>query len=110
MNAVTREDIERERALLRARFGDSYLKLQALLFEDDPIGINFGDNTDEYNPEVRTILPRLASCRTADDVQTVVHAEFCRWFDADIAGPRERYSAIAARIVAELPGLLESAV
>jgi hypothetical protein len=98
----TRADIERERAELRDRFGDSYRKLEALLFEEDPIGINFDDNTDEYDPEVQTILPRLSSCATADDVQSVVHEEFCRWFDTEIAGARSRYKRISVRIFDEL--------
>ena len=105
MTDRTRADTERERAALRDRFGDSYQKLEALLFEEDPIGINFDDNTDEYDPEVRTILPRLSSCVTAADVQSVVHEEFCRWFDTDTAGARSRYKRIAVRIFTELQEL-----
>ena len=29
--------------------------VEALLFRHDPIGINFGENTDEYRPEAETI-------------------------------------------------------
>jgi hypothetical protein len=61
----------------------------------DPIEINFEYNTDEYEPEARTILPRLRTCHSAEDVLTVVHEEFQRWFDPEIAGPREKYSTIA---------------
>jgi hypothetical protein len=102
----TREDIARERAELRARFGDAYARLEALLFEEDPIGINYGHNRDEYSPEVRTILPRLETCGTVDEVQHLVHAEFTRWFQPHDAGPLERYRRIAERICAELPELL----
>lgn len=105
MTDQTRTDIERERAALRDRFGDSYQKLEALLFEEDPIGINFDVNTDEYDSEVRTILPRLSSCVTVEHVQTVVHEEFCRWFDTDIAGSRSRYKRIAVRLFDELQEL-----
>ena len=104
----TRAGIVRTRATLRARFGDAYSKLETLLFEEDPMGINLGDNTDEYDPEVRTILPKLASCRTTDEVQTLVHAEFSAWFAPGSAGPRKRYARIAERIVAELPGAVPS--
>ena len=41
-------------------------------------GTNFEDNSDEYEPEARTILPRLRSCHSADDVLQVVYAEFVR--------------------------------
>jgi hypothetical protein len=33
------------------------------------------DNTDGYEPEADTILPRLEVCRTAQDVRSVVHEE-----------------------------------
>lgn len=109
MRNQTTEDIARERAELRARFGEAYDRLQALLFEEDPIGINYGHNSDEYSPEVRTILPRLHSCRTILDVQRLVHAEFTTWFDPHDAGPLERYQRIAIRICDELPQLLGTA-
>ena len=32
-----------------------------ILFRHAPLGINFEHNTDEYPPEVGTILPRLES-------------------------------------------------
>jgi uncharacterized protein YqkB len=102
----TREDIEGEKAELQSEFGPAYPQLEALLFDEDPMGINFGENTDEYSMEVRTILPRLRHCLTRDDVQTVVHEEFCRWFGAEAAGPRPRYQHIAARIHDELLELI----
>lgn len=102
----TREDIERERSALRARFGVDYSALEAILFEVDPMGINFKTNTDEYDPEVRTILPRLSQCATAIDVQTVLHQEFCAWFGTDTAGPPERYLAAATRVFVELQHLM----
>jgi hypothetical protein len=30
-------------------------------FRFDPVGLNFGANTDEYDPEVGTILPHLCA-------------------------------------------------
>jgi hypothetical protein len=96
------EEIPKESADLRARYKDAYSKLAALLFEEDPVGINFGDNADEYEPEVGSILPRLASCRGSDDIQTVVHEEFCAWFGHDTAGARDKYERVASRIMIEL--------
>jgi len=58
----------------------------------------FEDNTDEYEPEGRTILPRLKACGNSEDVVTVVHEEFQKWFDHGIAGPRERYCALGEEI------------
>src|SRR5215475_8865872 len=72
--------------------------IAAALFEADPIHINFETNTDEYEPEAETILPRLHSATTVDDVERIVHEEFCRWFDAGLAGPRENYRPVAETI------------
>ena len=72
--------------------------LEALLFRHDPIGLDFGDNTDEYRPEAETIALRRDEVRSARDVQRIVHEEFVRWFDADTAGPPDRYADIAREI------------
>jgi hypothetical protein len=94
---MTVDDKRARRKALRAEYEELYDRVSAILFEEDPIGINFDDNTDEYELEVDTILPRLKTCRTAADVQAVVHEEMVRWFDVT-AGPAERYATIATRI------------
>jgi hypothetical protein len=65
----SREEIQQERRQLRNMYGALYDDVAALLFRHDPIGINFDVNTDEYEPEVGTILPRLRSCKSVDDVR-----------------------------------------
>jgi hypothetical protein len=99
-----KEKIQAERKSLRREYGELHDRLSRLLFKWDPIGINFEDNTDEYEPEVDTILPRLRSCGSAEDVQRVVYEEFCRWFDPDQAGPLEAYERIGREIWAEIRG------
>ena len=94
----TREEIREERRKIKSEYGDLFDSVTALLFRNDPIGINFDDNTDEYEPEARTILPRLRTCESSTDVLRVVHEEFVRWFGADTAGSPERYSDIASEI------------
>jgi hypothetical protein len=94
----TREQIHEERRLLRAEYGDLFDSVAELLFKADPIGINFDGNTDEYEPEAGTILPRLKTCSSPDEVLPVVHAEFVRWFGAATAGPPERYTDLARDI------------
>jgi hypothetical protein len=94
----TREQIREARRRMRLEYGQLFDSVAALLYRDDPIGINFNDNPDEYEPEAETILPRLNACRSAADVQQVVHEEFVRWFDGDTAGPEERYERVAAEI------------
>jgi hypothetical protein len=88
----------KEREALRSAYPDLFERLSEILFPNDPVGINFESNTDVYEPEVGTILPRLRSVATVDDVRSVVHDEFVKWFDAENAGPESRYDAIAAEI------------
>jgi hypothetical protein len=94
----TREEILEAQRRLKAEYGQLFDSVAALLFQRDPVGINFDENTDEYEPETGTILPRLRTCRSADDVRRVVHEEFVRWFDASTAGSQERYAQIAEEI------------
>lgn len=96
--ARTGDEIRENRRRLKARYGKLFDAVATLLFQKDPIGINFEENTDEYESEAETILPRLRTCKGPDDVLEVVYAEFVRWFDADTAGPRERYVEIASEI------------
>jgi hypothetical protein len=94
----TREEIMEDRRRLRTEYGELFDSIAALLFRHDPVGINFEENADEYEPEAGTILPRLHNCQSVDDVVRVVHEEFVRWFSADTAGPRESYEEIAFEI------------
>ncbi|MGA9481399.1 MAG: hypothetical protein WBV48_05665, partial [Candidatus Acidiferrales bacterium] len=96
--SATRDEILEERRRLRAEYGELVDSVAALLYRHDPIGINFEDNTDEYEPEAGTILPKLKTCHSADDVLQLVHAEFVRWFDRGTAGPAEHYTEIASEI------------
>ena len=102
------DEIRRKRRELRELYGVVYEQLNGILFAEDPMDINFEDNTDEYEPEVGTILPRLHECQSADDVRLVVHEEFVTWFGVSIAGPQERYQTIAVRVWDEIVPLLRS--
>jgi len=93
-----REIIIEERKGLRSEYRDLFESFSSLLFRHDPIEINFETNTDEYEPEVGTILPRLRGCASQEDVLRVVHEEFLRWFDEDTAGPADRYVEISSEI------------
>lgn len=93
-----RDGIKRARTALRQRYGDLFETVAATLFEVDPIGINFETNTDEYEPEVETILPRLSQAGNVEDVARIIHEEFVRWFGVKEAGPPENYRSVAARI------------
>ena len=89
------------RVEVRRIYGDLFAEVAAALFVADPIGINYGSNTDEYEPEACTILPRLSECRSLVDAQAVVHEEFVAWFGLgadDRCAVIESYAASAAAI------------
>lgn len=73
-------------------------EVEALLYRHDPIGIAFGDNPDEYSPEAESILARLPRAGSVEEVRALVHEEFVHWFDEEIAGPADRYEAIAREL------------
>jgi hypothetical protein len=87
-----------ERDAIKREYGTLFASISDALFEADPVGINFDVNTDEYEPEAGTIIPRLGSAKSAEVVQTIVYEEFCRWFDPTTAGRREKYASVSAKI------------
>lgn len=91
----------KNRTRMRQEYGALFDTLSAILFDADPAGINFESNTDEYDPEVGTILPRLKEAGTQADVMQIMHEEFCRWFDAETAGPLDAYREISAKFWVE---------
>jgi len=65
--------------------------------EADPIGLLAGGApSDEYAPEIGTIIPLLANAHRPDDVTGVLHGEFLRWFGEGTAGPRQAYGSAGA--------------
>ena len=91
------QDAHEKRRQLKALYGELFEAIATLLFRHDPVGINYETNADEYEPEARTILPRLRECRSEADVNRVVGEEFDRWF-GDSAGANKNYEAIAKEI------------
>ncbi len=75
-------------------------QLRLILNQEDPIGIYFGDNPDEYDAEIKEILNRLPSCQNVDEIRKMVWIVFQNFFDEKIAGPKERYTKIADQLLA----------
>ncbi len=84
-----------ERENPKVRFGRLFDEVSAALFAADPIGVNVGRNTHEYDPEAGTILPRLQDAHSADDVQVIVYEEFCRRLDRAKVGEIGRYEEVS---------------
>lgn len=70
--------------------------LEALLFEVDPLDINYESNTDEYRPEAETITLRRREASSLEGVHRIVYEEFMRWFGE--VGPPDRRERIANEI------------
>jgi len=82
-----------------AKFEALGADLRRLMNKADPLGlIALGCPADEYDPEIRTIVPRLKEAGSVFVLQRIIHEEFTRWFGAETAGPRKRY-AEAARLM-----------
>src|SRR5687767_5350213 len=96
-----KEQSAAEKERLSDEYQTLFQKIAEVCFRHDPMGINFEGNSDEYEPEVRTILPRLKACQNSDDARTVVHEEFQEWFGSDTAGPssqtRSSHQSTSAR-------------
>jgi hypothetical protein len=90
--------IRQNRKRLKERYNSVYDEVLDILFQHDPIGINFKINADEYEPEVGTILPRLREAASPNDLRYIIHEEFSHWFSESIAGPEAKYDKIAQEV------------
>jgi hypothetical protein len=62
----------------------------------DPIHLlEIGAPDDEYESEIREVTSRVRKCTNLEEVQTLLHEVFVKWFDERIAGPKELYRAPA---------------
>ena len=93
---LARERAARERAV--AGREQLVTRVAKLLFDDDPIHINFETNTDEYVSEAQRIVIELPDIPTASELQKSVHAIFVRQFDAATAGEVSRYEQVSRDI------------
>lgn len=100
------EGSETRRGGPQEAYAEAFRITVEILFEADLVGINFETNADEYQPEARTILPRLSGCRSAEHIAEVVRSEFERWFGLNCVGTAERRLAAARRIWDEVIPLL----
>jgi hypothetical protein len=87
-----------DRKAIKKQYGKLFDEISAALFESDMIGINFGDNTDEYDPEAGTIIPRLKTAKGADDVEIIINEEFIRWFGQEYSSRNNEYKLVSEKI------------
>jgi len=96
-----RDAILKRRQELRSEFDSLYDRVSAILFEEDPGGVNFEINPDEYECEVDLILPLLPSCSSVSDVQRVLYDVLLRMFDEETVKNADRLERIAGLIWTE---------
>jgi hypothetical protein len=85
-------------AQARQRYPKLFGDVAALMFKEDPMGINDKTNTDEYDPEAGAVIARLKDCRSADDVTGVLWEEFTFSFDSQMAGSRKAWAKLGGEI------------
>lgn len=86
------------KASLSKAYKGLFAEVSAILFRSDLVGINGGGNTDEYDPEAGTILPRLRPGLSTEEVAGIVREEFDRWFGREAPAALEIYLPVAEEI------------
>ena len=84
-----RSEIQAAKARRVAQTGESaelVAEVTQILFDADPIGINFETNTDEYTSEAETIVINLPRAPGVVEVQALVYDTFRAWFGPTSAG------------------------
>ncbi len=76
----------RRRDRVKATYPQLFDEITAILATYDPLGLVSDENSDEYESETGTILPRLEQATSATDVERIVHDEFLDWFGPACAG------------------------
>ncbi|MCS6861900.1 MAG: hypothetical protein NZT92_16460 [Abditibacteriales bacterium] len=95
---ITQDDKTLERQRLKEVYPALCADIAAVLLHHDPVGLNFGLNTDEYMPEARRIIPQLRKAHSPEELCRAIHAMFTSVFGADLAGPEDAYEALAREV------------
>lgn len=100
-NTVVGTDLHLESLADRERFRRSLADRAALvteiadiLREHNPVELPVVA-ADEFRPEAETIAKQLDCGKSLPQVHAIVHQEFVNWFDAEMAGPAQRYEDVA---------------
>ncbi len=80
---ATQEKVLRALDELRLERGETFWAVLEIISRADPEGLlKMGAPPDEYEPEARTIYPRLSEARSTQDVRRILDEEFKQWFSA----------------------------
>jgi hypothetical protein len=90
--------IEHERACVRQAHGELGLEILDILAQHDPVRIVCEANPAEYEPVVRSIVPRLRSACCLEDAQRSVNEEMVHWLGDGKVQPVAAYGEIGQEI------------
>jgi hypothetical protein len=82
------ENPSERRVRLQTTYGRLYDDVLAIIQQADLVGIAYVAS-DEYEPEVSTILPRLHHANDELDVATIIREEFDAWFYEGTTGGKD---------------------
>ncbi len=71
--------------------------MRKILNKHDPIGIYHSKkvNFDEYDPEITAIYKTHKRCKNLEKFVKEVHKIFIKWFSAEVAGKKEKYTPLS---------------
>lgn len=74
-------------------------KIKGIVNKYDPIKLlEIGAPDDEYNPEIKKILPALQKAISVDQLHNMVYELFVYMFDKDTAGPKKNYRKLSEEL------------
>ena len=59
--------------------------ISTILYECDPVCLNYGFNDDEYDPEAISIIYELQDAKSAQDSSDIVIRQIQEWFGEDLS-------------------------
>jgi hypothetical protein len=93
------ESIEDYKKRRREEYGELFDKVSTILFEHDPVELDYETNIDEYEPEARRIMPLIKQADDVNHLATLLRNVFVQMFEGDDIDRKEGvYLQIAAKI------------
>ncbi|WP_298510052.1 hypothetical protein [uncultured Kordia sp.] len=85
---------------IKHHYGKKFTELRTIINRHDPINLlATGVPSDEYEPEVKTIIVQLEKEMTKEQIHDLIYQEFLRWFENDsVIGKKDSYKKLASAI------------
>jgi hypothetical protein len=75
------ESIEDYKKRRREEYGELFDKVSVILFEQDPAGLDYETNIDEYETEARMIIPLIKQANDVNHLATLLRNVFVQQFE-----------------------------